>query len=207
MMNDVEAFCIVATDLTDQKRAQEALEEAYDHLEERVAERTIMLEKEIADRKQAEDALRETEARFRLALKNAPVSVAIQDRNFVYQWAYNQRTRRSDEIIGKTDADLFAPEDIAVILETKRRVLESGAEAHVQHWLTSNGKRLFLDLYYEPIRDSAGEITGIGIAVVDLTEQKLAEDALFEAKNEVDRLVEERTVDLQYAYGNLLRGD
>jgi len=48
----------------------------------------------------------------------------------------------------------------------------------VQHWLTSNGKRLFLDLYYEPTRDSAGKITGIGIAVVDLTPQKLAEEAL-----------------------------
>ena len=172
MINDVEAFCIVATDLSHQKRAQEALEAAYDHLEERVAERTIMLEKEIEDREQAEQALRETEARFRLALKNAPVSVAIQDQNFVYQWAYNQRTRRSDEIIGKTDADLFAPEDLASILEAKTRVLESGAKVHVQQWLTSNGKRLFLDLYYEPIRDSAGEIIGIGIATVDLTAQK-----------------------------------
>ena len=28
MLNDVEAFCIVATDLTDQKRTQEALEKA-----------------------------------------------------------------------------------------------------------------------------------------------------------------------------------
>jgi PAS domain S-box-containing protein len=197
MMNDVEAFCVVITDLTDQKRAQEALEEAYDHLEERVAERTIMLEKEIADRTRMEDVLRETEARFRLALKNAPVSVAIQDHNFVYQWAYNQRTHRSDEIIGKTDADLFAPEDILVILEAKRRVLESGAEGHLQHWLTSNGKRLFLDLYYEPIRDSAGEITGIGVAVVDLTAQKMAEEALWQSERREHERAEELAIMLE----------
>jgi PAS domain S-box-containing protein len=152
------------TDIEDLKRAERALQEAKDLLEQRVAERTA--------------ALQASEQRFRLALKNAPVSVALQDRNLVYQWAYNQRTRRPDEIVGKTDADLFAPEDVRGILETKRRVLESGTEAHVQHWLTSNGVRLFLDIYYEPTRDSAGEINGIGIAVVDLTKQKQAEDEL-----------------------------
>jgi PAS domain S-box-containing protein len=204
MMNDVEAFCIVATDLSDQKHAQEALEEAYDHLEEKVAERTATLEKEIADRKKAEDVLSETEARFRLALRNAPVSVAIQDRNLVYQWAYNQKSRRPDEIVGKTDPELFAPEDVAMILEDKRKVIESGTEVHVQRWLSSNSRRFYLDLYYEPLRDSAGKISGIGIAAVDLTEQKLAQDALLEAKKEVDHLVEERTVDLKCAYGKLL---
>ena len=136
--------------------------------------------RDITDRKRAEQALRQSEKRFRLALKNSPVSVAMQDRNLVYQWAYNQRTRRPDEIIGKTDADLFAPEEVTGILEAKRRVLESGFEVHVENWVTSNGRRLYLDLYYEPIRDSAGEITGIGITAVNLTEQKLAEEALCE---------------------------
>jgi PAS domain S-box-containing protein len=127
---------------------------------------------------QAEKALQESEQRFRLALTNAPVSVAVQDRDLVYRWAYNQRSRQADEIIGKTDADLFAPEDIPTILAAKHRVLRTGTPLNVQHWVTSNGQRLFLDLYYEPTRDSAGEVTGIGIAVVDLTEKKQIEDAL-----------------------------
>ena len=171
-------------DITETKNAQAAIQDANATLEKRVAERT--------------EELRQSEERIRLALKNAPVSVAVQNRDLVYTWAYNQRTRRSDEIVGKTDADLFAPEDVSRILEEKRKVLETGTELHVQHWLTSNGKRLFLDLHYEPMRDSAGEITGIGIAVVDLTEQKLAEDALASDHALLDTLLVQAPIGFTY---------
>jgi len=132
------------------------------------------------ERMLVQQELRKSEERFRLALKNSPVSVAIQDRNLVYQWAYNQTSRHPDEIIGRTDADLFAPDEVAWINEVKCRVLESGTEEHVEHWVTSKGQRLYLDLSYEPLRNSAGEVTEIGIAVVNLTRQKLAELALKE---------------------------
>ena len=133
---------------------------------------------DVTERRRAQEALRESELRFRLALRNAPVSVAAQDRDFVFQWAYNQRTRRPDEIVGKTDADLFAPEDLSWLRDAKRRVLESATEQHVANWVTSNGRRLYLDLFFEPMRDLAGAITGVGVAAVDLTDQKRAEEQL-----------------------------
>ena len=140
------------------------------------------LQGEIVERNWTEEVLRQTEKRFQLALKNSPVSVAVQDCNFVYRWAYNQQTRQPDEIVGKTDAELFAPEEIAGIHKVKRRVLETGGRENVQTWATINGRRLFLDLSYEPMKDSAGKITGIGIAVVDLTKQKQTEEALRESE-------------------------
>lgn len=126
----------------------------------------------------AEAALRESEARFRLALNNSPVLVTMQDTKLVYQWVFNTRTRRPEECVGKTDVDLFAPDEAEAVIATKRQVLETGTELRRSFWLTSNGQRVFLDCYYEPVRDAAGQIVGVGGASVNLTEQKLAEDAL-----------------------------
>jgi PAS domain S-box-containing protein len=62
--DDLEAFCVVATDLTDQKRVQRELEEARNRLEGKVAERTALLSQvnsqlrtEIAERERIEAAL------------------------------------------------------------------------------------------------------------------------------------------------------
>ena len=133
---------------------------------------------DITERRSTELALIESEKRFRLALRNAPVSVAIQDTNLVFQWAYNQRTIQPEEVRGKKDTDIFSPEDAEHLIELKRACLTSGKEVRKKIWLTMNGKRLFLDLYLEPLLGDNGQITGIGIATVDLTEQKHVEDAL-----------------------------
>ncbi|MBW1895523.1 MAG: PAS domain S-box protein, partial [Deltaproteobacteria bacterium] len=67
----------VLTDLTERKRAEDALKKAHDELEDRVEERTTelraaneLLKQEIAERKRVEEALRESEERFRAFLDN-----------------------------------------------------------------------------------------------------------------------------------------
>ena len=127
---------------------------------------------------QAEETLRESEERFRLVLKNSPITVAAQDKDLRYIWAYNQRTVNPFELLGKTDADLFPPETVSWLSGLKRQVLASGTEVRDQGWVTSGGQRLFLDLYLEPLIDQAGQISGVGIASVDLTGMKLTQQAL-----------------------------
>ncbi len=69
----------VATDITERKLAVEALKRTNDSLEQRVAERTAVLQEQIAERQRAELALRESEARFRALVEHAPEAIVVFD--------------------------------------------------------------------------------------------------------------------------------
>ncbi len=144
--------------------------------------------RDIDDRKRAQEALQESERRFTLALKNSPVSLTAQDRDLRILWRYNPRaTGSAYDDLGKTEADLYPPEEAEKVMALKRRVLETGSEGRGQFWLTAHGERFFLDLSVEPTRDADGRIVGVTTAAVDLTESKRLEEELREGdqrKNE-----------------------
>jgi CHASE3 domain sensor protein/nitrate/nitrite-specific signal transduction histidine kinase/ActR/RegA family two-component response regulator len=143
-----------------------------------------------------QEQLRQSEERFRMALRNAPVSVTVQDLNLRYIWAYNQRTAKNEDIVGKLDSDIFTPEEAAYITAMKQRVLAENTELREQIWLTHPTGRIFLDICWEPIRDEAGKVIGVGSATVDLTKIKLAEETLSRVNDELEQRVTERTAEL-----------
>jgi PAS domain S-box-containing protein len=133
---------------------------------------------DISERRRVEKELRKSEERFFLALRNAPVSVAILDKDLVFQWTYYQNTLRLESALGKRDTDIYPPKEAALLTGLKRRVLETGKKVNEKTWLTINGRQFYLDLYLEPMVNKTGQITGIGVAMIDLTEQKQADEAL-----------------------------
>ena len=62
-------------------------------------------------RLRAEESLRQSEQRFRIALAGSPIKIFNQDRDLRYTWVYNlQEGWREEDFLGKTDEQVFGPE-------------------------------------------------------------------------------------------------
>ncbi|WP_214041646.1 PAS domain S-box protein [Methanoculleus sp.] len=124
------------------------------------------------------DSTGETTARFfRACLDHSPVVVFVQDRDLRYIWSYNRESGLSDtEVVGRTDADLFGPEDAGRLVSLKRRVLETGEVLRQEVTITPGGTRHVLDMTLEPLRDADGRIVGISGTAVDASGRVRAEE-------------------------------
>ena len=136
---------------------------------------------DITRRRQVEEAVVESEERFRVALKTSPVVLFNQGCDLRYTWIYNpSRGYSVDEVEGKTDAELLSAEDAERLTRIKRRVIETGISAREEVELTSGGIRNVYDLNIEPMLDPLGEISGITCVALDITERKRAEERIRE---------------------------
>jgi signal transduction histidine kinase len=59
-------------------------------------------------------------------------------------------------------------------------VLETGRKAHAEIPVRVGGRTIIFDLVAEPLRDASGAVIGLTGASLDITERKLAEEALHE---------------------------
>jgi PAS domain S-box-containing protein len=121
-------------------------------------------------------ALRANEERLRLALTAADVAVFSQDRDLRYRWMFNpQLGYTSEEVVGRTDAELLPAQDAPVVSALKRRVLETGEGAHQEVAVHLPDRTLHYDLIVEPLKGPDGAVVGVLAASRDVTERVRAD--------------------------------
>ncbi len=128
------------------------------------------------ERQRSENALRQSEERFRVALKNSPIFVFNQDINLSYTWVYNPMSGwTSQDMLGKHDCDLIPDKDAQRLTAIKHSVLTNGIGMRDEVSITTPQGTRYYDLTVEPLRNESQEIVGITCAGIDISERKLSE--------------------------------
>lgn len=185
---------VIHRDITERKRAEEALQRAHDELELRVQQRTAELAKineqlrlEISEREHAEERVRESESRHRMLVENAPLGIIWCD----VQGSIIQVNSNLLAILGAPSPE----ETKALNLLTHSPLVEAGVAQEIQRCIEWGGPRVFecpynstwgkfawLRVRMVPTRDGAGKINGVQATVEDITYRKQAEAALCESE-------------------------
>jgi len=125
---------------------------------------------DISEHKRINEALRVSEERFRVALKNSPVVVFSQDRELRYTWINSPVLGWALEgYRGQTDAEIVGGEEGARLMAIKQSVLLSGIGTRTETTVTFQGETHYFDLTVEPLRDALGVIVGVICSAVDIT--------------------------------------
>jgi PAS domain S-box-containing protein len=153
--------------------------------------------RDITERKEAEQALRDSERRFQM-LVSSVVDYAIymlDPHGHVATWNAGARRFKgyeADEIIGDHFSRFFTPEDRkegrpAAILrtaETEGRFEAEGIR------MRKDGTRFLAHVVLDPIRDEDGRLVGFAKITRDITDRRQSEKALFASEQRFRMLVQ-----------------
>jgi PAS domain S-box-containing protein len=151
-------------------------------LDDPVVAGIVVNSRDITERKRAEEALRESEERYRELFENAKDTIYVHDLNGIYtsvNRAAEQLTGYSrEEIIGKHFSDFLAPEYLPRVRNhLVKKLTDQRPTSFEVEVIARDGRRVPVELSSNLVYEDGVPVGVQGIAR-DITERKRAEDAL-----------------------------
>jgi PAS domain S-box-containing protein len=159
---------------------------------------------DITPRKLAEQERRRAHAALQSFLDHSVALVFLKDVAGRYLMVNRQFEKcfgvTREEVLGRTDRDIFPDQQAEIFVENDRKVREAGVEMEfeeVAHY--TGGTRVSLVLKF-PIRDESGLITGVGGVATDVTD-RIAVDKARRRADERFRILVENARDVIFTLG------
>jgi PAS domain S-box-containing protein len=182
---EAQFMLAIIRDVTERKRAEEAVRQLNKDLEKRVEERTSQLEASIAELESNQQELRHSEEIFRLlveGVKDYAVFMLGPDGRIV---SWNEGAERIQgyevsEVVGEHFSVFYTEEDVERgLLGEELRVAAIEGRFEEEGWRVHKDGTLFqADVVITALRDEAGDLRGFSHVTRDITARKEAEEAL-----------------------------
>lgn len=163
----------------------------------------LVLANDITQRRQAEEALKETEKRFRFTFEHAAVGIA--QIGTAGRWIeVNQRLCEMlgythDELMAKTFQDISVPEELTRAFPTSHETPTSELESYTvdRRCVRKDGSQLWTNVSTALMRDASGAPKYLIAVITDISACKQAEEVFQKVNSELERRVAERTAELE----------
>jgi PAS domain S-box-containing protein len=148
----------------------------------------VMIQRDITDRKRAEEAIHASEAKFRGIFETAAAGVSLTDADGRFT-ACNPAFaailgRPVEEILGRLPSEFTHPDDWAAQRELQRDLIEGRLSTYQyrKRYVRPDGSTLWTELSLAAIRDGSGRYdSGLGVSV-DISARLNLEDQLRQAQ-------------------------
>jgi PAS domain S-box-containing protein len=154
----------------------------------------LVVATDITTRKKAEEALRQSEERFRLLVSEVTdyAILMLDPEGRVASWnagAEHIKQYKRDEIIGQHFSCFYPPEDVeqGKPAQELKVATERGRFADEGWRVRKDGSRFWASVVLTALRDASGQLRGFGKVSRDITERKRAEEVMLHAKEEAER--------------------